>query len=102
MAITALSVLIVKKGGQIPTYFVIDSFGTTIPLERASPMPAETISPEQAASLVKSGMWLDYGATHCEPDVFDKALAARKDELENVKIPLLPLVAPARCDRRRS
>ena len=49
-------------------------------------MPAETISPEQAASLVKSGMWLDYGATHCEPDVFDKALAARKDELENVKI----------------
>ena len=49
-------------------------------------MPGETISPEQAASLVKSGMWLDYGATHCEPDVFDKALAARKDELENVKI----------------
>ena len=49
-------------------------------------MPAETISPEHAASLVKSGMWLDYGATHCEPDVFDKALAARKDELENVKI----------------
>ena len=49
-------------------------------------MAAETISAEQAASFVKSGMWLDYGATHCEPDVFDKALAARKDELENVKI----------------
>jgi len=49
-------------------------------------MPAETISPEHAASLVKSGMWLDYGATLCEPDVFDKALAARKDELENVKV----------------
>jgi len=49
-------------------------------------MPAETICPEQAASFAKSGMWLDYGATHCEPDVFDKALAARKDELENVKI----------------
>src|SRR6476620_11872488 len=49
-------------------------------------MPGETISPEHAASLVKSGMWLDYGATLCEPDVFDKALAARKDELENVKI----------------
>ena len=31
-------------------------------------------------------MWLDYGGTLCEPDVFDKALAARKDELENVKI----------------
>src|SRR3954468_9408011 len=49
-------------------------------------MDVETISPEKAASFVKSGMWLDYGAIHCEPDVFDKALAARKDELENVKI----------------
>jgi acyl-CoA hydrolase len=49
-------------------------------------MPSETISAEQAASFVKSGMWLDYGAVNCEPDVFDKALAARKDELENVKI----------------
>jgi acyl-CoA hydrolase len=49
-------------------------------------MPVDTISPEHAASLVKSGMWLDYGATLCEPDVFDKALATRKDELENIKI----------------
>jgi len=49
-------------------------------------MPAETISPEEAASLVKSGMWLDYCAILGEPDVFDKALAARKNELENVKI----------------
>ena len=49
-------------------------------------MPAETISADRAASFVKSGMWLDYGTTLCEPDVFDKALAARKDELENVKI----------------
>ena len=24
--------------------------------------------------------------SHCQPDVFDQALAARKDELENVKI----------------
>ena len=46
----------------------------------------ETISPEQAAGLVKSGMWLDYGACHCQPDVFDRALAARKDEVTNVKI----------------
>ncbi len=46
----------------------------------------ETISAEQAATLVKSGMWLDYGASNCQPDVFDKALAARKDGLENVKI----------------
>ena len=49
-------------------------------------MPGATISPEEAASLVKSDMWLDYGASLCQPDVFDKALAERKDELENVKI----------------
>ena len=49
-------------------------------------MITETISAEHAASLVKSGMWLDYGVSNCQPDVFDKALAARKDELENVKI----------------
>jgi acyl-CoA hydrolase len=35
----------------------------------------ETISAEHAASLVKSGMWLDYGVSNCQPDVFDKALA---------------------------
>jgi hypothetical protein len=40
-------------------------------------MSGKTSSPEQAASFVRSGMWLDYGATHCQPDVFDKALAAR-------------------------
>ena len=49
-------------------------------------MITETISAEHAANLVKSGMWLDYGLANCQPDVFDKALAARKDELENVKI----------------
>jgi acyl-CoA hydrolase len=31
-------------------------------------------------------MWLDYGSSLCQPDVFDKALAARKEQLENVKI----------------
>jgi len=49
-------------------------------------MPGETISPEHAASLVKSGMWLDYGTSNCQPDVFDRALAARKDDLADVKI----------------
>jgi len=47
---------------------------------------AQTISAEQAAGFVRSGMWLDYGITLCQPDVFDKALAARKNDLENVKI----------------
>ena len=31
-------------------------------------------------------MWLDYGTALCQPDVFDRALAARRDELSNVKI----------------
>jgi acyl-CoA hydrolase len=48
--------------------------------------PAQSVSSEHAASFVKSGMWLDYGVALCQPDVFDKALAARKEALENVKI----------------
>ena len=31
-------------------------------------------------------MWLDYGVALCQPDVFDKALAARREALKNVKI----------------
>jgi acyl-CoA hydrolase len=46
---------------------------------------AQTISSEQAAGFVKSGMWLDYGLGLSQPDVFDHALAARRDSLENVK-----------------
>ena len=46
---------------------------------------AQQISAEEAALLVKSGDWVDYGVTLCQPDVFDKALAARKSELRNVK-----------------
>jgi len=53
---------------------------------RIARSPAQTVSAEQAASFVKSGTWLDYGVALCQPDVFDKALAARKESLENVKI----------------
>ena len=52
---------------------------------RQAPQAAQTISAEQAAALVKSGMWIDYGATLCQPDVFDQALALRKEELRDVK-----------------
>lgn len=44
------------------------------------------ISPEGAAALVKSGDWVDYGFGMGQPDLFDRALAARKDELRGVKI----------------
>jgi acyl-CoA hydrolase len=53
---------------------------------RVAAAPARTITAEEAAGLVRPGAWLDYGAVLCQPDVFDKALAARKDELTNVKI----------------
>jgi acyl-CoA hydrolase len=55
-------------------------------LKRTATAPARSISATEAAGLVKSGMWLDYGISLCQPDVFDQALAARKDSLANVKI----------------
>jgi acyl-CoA hydrolase len=53
---------------------------------RIAEAPATTISSEQAAGFVTSGMWLDYGISLCQPDVFDRALATRKEALANVKI----------------
>ena len=52
---------------------------------RTAANKARVISAEQAADLVASGMWVDYGVTLCQPDVFDKALAARRDSLRDVK-----------------
>jgi acyl-CoA hydrolase len=53
---------------------------------RHAASPARTITAEAAAGLVKSGMWLDYGAVLGQPDCFDKALAGRAAELHDVKI----------------
>ncbi|MFT5510353.1 MAG: acyl-CoA hydrolase [Hyphomicrobiaceae bacterium] len=47
---------------------------------------AKHITAEEAAGLVSSGMWLDYGFGMCQPDVFDAALAVRARELKGVKI----------------
>jgi acyl-CoA hydrolase len=44
------------------------------------------ITAAEAASLVKSGDWLDYGAITAQPDAFDAALAARARDLRNVGI----------------
>ena len=52
---------------------------------RRDPKQTRHISAAEAAGLVKSGDWIDYGITVCQPDVFDEALAARKSELRNVK-----------------
>ncbi len=53
---------------------------------RTAATAAETISAESAASFVKSGMWLDYGAILAQPDAFDSALAHRIGEVSNLKI----------------
>ncbi|MDO4594701.1 MAG: butyryl-CoA:acetate CoA-transferase [Tissierellia bacterium] len=44
------------------------------------------ISADEAAKLVKNGDWLDYGWCTGTVDAFDKALAKRVDELEEVYI----------------
>ncbi|CAK7050544.1 MAG: Butyryl-CoA:acetate CoA-transferase [Desulfovibrio sp.] len=47
--------------------------------------PRKLITAERAASLVKSGMWIDYGMSLCMPVTIDEALAKRKNELHDVK-----------------
>lgn len=55
-------------------------------MTRVAATAARRISAEDAAGMVRSGMWIDYGASLCQPDVFDRALALRKDDLRGVKI----------------
>lgn len=43
-------------------------------------------TPEEAAALVKSGDWVDYGTGVAFPSLCDAALARRRDELTDVKI----------------
>jgi acyl-CoA hydrolase len=47
---------------------------------------AKRISADEAATLVKPGMWLDYGASIGQPDTFDEALARRLGPLTDVRI----------------
>jgi len=54
--------------------------------KRIAASAAKRITAQEAASLVRSGMWIDYGAALNQPDAFDTALALRKDELRSVKI----------------
>ncbi len=46
----------------------------------------QIITAEEAAALVKSGMWLDYGFGATQAEAFDTALAARVHELQGVKV----------------
>ena len=60
--------------------------GTDTMSTSAGNRQSASVSPAFAASLVKSGMWLDYGFGLGQPDLFDRALAARREELTGVKI----------------
>ncbi|MBV8361385.1 MAG: hypothetical protein JO189_26125, partial [Deltaproteobacteria bacterium] len=51
-----------------------------------SDLKRKTVTAEQAAAVVKSGDWLDYGFGLGQPDLFDQALAARLKTLERVKV----------------
>lgn len=58
-------------------------------------------TPEQAAAAVKSGDWVDYVAGTVFPVLCDAALAARRDELTDVKIRGQLMYGPLRtaeCD----
>lgn len=52
----------------------------------ASELKRKTITAERAAELVQSNSWLDFGFGLGQPDLFDRALAARVPQLEGVKI----------------
>ena len=51
-----------------------------------TPSHPKVISPAEAAALVRPGDWVDYGGNISQPDLFDRALAARAGELRDVKV----------------
>jgi acyl-CoA hydrolase len=51
-----------------------------------SELKRRTVSAEQAAALVKPDSWLEYGFGAGQPDLFDKALAARVPQLRDVRV----------------
>lgn len=62
------------------------------------------VSPGDAANVVKSGDWVHYGHFTMAPLVFDEHLAARKNELKNVKVVAFcfpGMAQVAKCDPTR-
>ena len=58
-------------------------------------------TPEEAVRVVKDGDWIDYTTSLGFPPLLDRALAARRDELTDVKIRgnLIPgPIQTAECD----
>ena len=60
------------------------------------------VTPETAAQAVKPGDWVDYGFGGGFPELMDRALAARRDELHDVKIRgglvIRPRIEAVECD----
>jgi len=50
---------------------------------------SKLVSAEEAVKVVKSGDWIDWGQILSNPYALDAALAARKDELDDIKIRLV-------------
>ncbi|HJQ83159.1 MAG TPA: acetyl-CoA hydrolase/transferase C-terminal domain-containing protein [Candidatus Binatia bacterium] len=59
-----------------------------------SELCGKLISADDAAGLVKPGDWVDYGVGLGQPDLFDEALARRKDALRDVRIRACLTLAP--------
>jgi acyl-CoA hydrolase len=55
-------------------------------VSNAAELKRKTIGAEQAAAMVNSDSWLEYGFGAGQPDLFDKALAARITHLKDVRI----------------
>lgn len=60
------------------------------------------VTPEEAAKAVKSGDWVDFGFGAGFPELMDRAIAARKGELKDVKIRaglvIRPHIEVVECD----
>ena len=70
--------------------------------KRVAVAAAKMISADEAAGFVESGMWLDYGTSLCQPDVFDHALAVAHHRADERQDPPLPDDAASRRARGRS
>lgn len=64
------------------------------------------VTPEVAAKAVQSGDWVDYGFGGGFPELMDKAIAARKEELKDVKVRgglvIRPRIEVVECDPEQS
>jgi acyl-CoA hydrolase len=57
-----------------------------MPTSYQAELKRKTVSAEEAAAAVKSGDWVEYGFGLGQPQLFDRAFAARVPSLERVKL----------------